>query len=60
MLRLFEESKTRRIHALDGQWRYCIDPDGVGQARGYAQALPQDAPRTIIPSCWQNEPGLIH
>ena len=34
MLRLFKESLTRRITALDGEWYYCKDETRTGARAG--------------------------
>lgn len=60
MLRLFKESLTRRINALDGEWYYCKDAQGTGAQNGFAAALPTGKLPIIVPSCWDNEPGMIH
>ncbi len=57
MLRLFKESATRRITALDGEWYYCADPAGNA---AWGEALPCEKKPTIVPSCWSNEPGMLH
>ena len=57
MLRLFKESSTRRITALDGEWYYCADPAGTA---AWGEALPEDKKPIIVPSCWSNEPGMLH
>lgn len=60
MLRLFKESFTRRMSALDGEWYYCKDAEGSGAQNGFARALPAEKLPIIVPSCWNNEPGMIH
>ena len=60
MLRLFKESVHRRITALDGEWYYCTDRTGTAKENGWPQALPQGKKPIIVPSCWNNEPGLLH
>ena len=57
MLRLFKESATRRITALDGEWYFCADPTGTA---AWGNALPAEKKPTIVPSCWNNESGMLH
>ena len=59
MLRLFKESLTRRITALDGEWYYCKDETRTGARAGWMKALPPEKLPIIVPSCWNNEPGMI-
>lgn len=58
MLRLFQESATRTIHSLDGEWYYCIDNQGNGKKENWQKALPETKRPIIIPSCFNNELGL--
>lgn len=57
MLRLFQESLTRRIFDLDGLWHYRADPSGKADWRS---ALPEGGKAIIVPSCWSNESGMLH
>ena len=57
MLRLFKESLTRRISDLDGLWHYCADPSG---SACWNAGLPAEKKPIIVPSCWNNENGMLH
>ena len=57
MLRLFRESYTRKISDLDGLWYYHADTTG---AENWATGLPESKKAIMVPSCWSNEPGMLH
>ena len=59
MRRTFDEHITRKVTSLDGQWRFVTDPEDCGESLGYASALPEKAVRVEVPSCWNNELGLL-
>jgi len=56
MLRLFKESLIRNITDLDGLWYYCTDDTG---SANWHNGLPAEKKPIIIPSCWNNENGLL-
>ena len=35
------ESASRQVKSLDGIWKFCFDPEGEGEADGWADGLPQ-------------------
>lgn len=57
MLRLFRESYTRKISDLDGLWYYHADTTGT---ENWATGLPESKKAIMVPSCWSNEPGMLH
>lgn len=59
MKRTFEQHKIRRVHDLNGAWKFKLDPDNVGKDEGWVYGL-SDAEDVIVPSCWNNELGLLN
>lgn len=58
MKRLFAEHVLRDVTDLNGAWRFCTDPEGVGEAQGWQNGLPH-GDTVIVPSVWNNELGLL-
>ncbi len=49
-----QQSPTRDVLELAGLWDFQLDPDGVGQDRGWIRALP--TPRLIaVPGSWNDQ-----
>lgn len=49
-----QQNRIRQALDLSGFWRFQLDPDDVGEARGWARELP--APRTIaVPGSWNEQ-----
>ena len=60
MLRLFDTSTKRDIKELSQKWRLIPDFDNMGDEKGYANGLPEEARYTFVPSCWNFELDLFH
>lgn len=58
MRRLFDEHVIRKCSFLDGAWKFCTDPENIGEAEAYRNGLP-DAKTVIVPSVWTSEMGLF-
>ncbi|MBE6701968.1 MAG: beta-glucuronidase [Ruminococcaceae bacterium] len=58
MNRLFDEHEKRAVRSLDGTWKFCADPQDEGEARGYAQGLPEGT-HVTVPGVWNTELGLL-
>lgn len=58
MARLFVAHKVRQVLELGGAWRFLTDPEDIGEREGWNRALPQGE-TVIVPSCWNNESGLL-
>lgn len=43
---------------LNGPWEFAADPEGIGRARKWARNLPDHARATVVPGCWNHEPGF--
>ncbi|MDQ3849571.1 MAG: beta-glucuronidase [Actinomycetota bacterium] len=55
------ETPTRERKPLVGLWRFALDPDGVGRARGWADGLPDAAREMPVPASYNDvfpEPEL--
>lgn len=59
MGRLFEEHRTRTVKDLCGAWRFLIDPTDIGTVENWNVSLPNEAETVAVPSCWNNESGLL-
>lgn len=59
MARLFDEHCVRKVQTLCGAWRFLTDPSDLGMGKGWNLALPDDAETVAVPSCWNNESGLL-
>ena len=59
MKRLFNEHIKRRVIDLNGTWSFKLDKDKVGENEGWQNGL-TDAEMVTVPSCWNNELGLLN
>ena len=59
MKRLFDEHKIRKTVDLNGNWKFKLDPDNVGESEKWYNGL-TDAETVIVPSCWNNELKLLN
>ncbi len=49
-----QQNRIRQALDLSGFWQFQLDPEGVGEAEGWARGLP--APRTIaVPGSWNEQ-----
>lgn len=58
MSRMFLTHHIRRSESLDGAWRFCIDPDSLGEREGWQCGLPKFE-SVIVPSVWNTKLGLL-
>lgn len=59
MERIFKEHLNRKISSLNGDWFFCIDKDGVGEAERWHEDFPTNARNINVPSCWNLELDLF-
>ena len=59
MKRTFEQHKIRRVHDLNGAWKFKLDPDKVGAEQRWFDGM-TDAENVIVPGCWNNELRLLN
>ena len=59
MNRLFNVHETRKTYDLNGNWKFKIDKDGLGEKNGWQYGL-TDAETVIVPSNWNNELRLLN
>jgi beta-glucuronidase len=48
------DTPTRERKSLDGLWRFALDPDGTGRARGWADGLPPEAREMPVPASYND------
>lgn len=58
MNRLFTEHIVRAVQSLDGIWNFAIDPEDVGEDRGWCKSLPRSE-KVTVPSVWNSLLGLL-
>ena len=59
MNRLFKEHETRKTFDLNGNWKFKLDRDNVGESQGWQNGL-TDCETVIVPSNWNNELRLLN
>ena len=59
MKRLFNEHKIRKVIDLNGSWKFKLDSEKIGEKEGWQNGL-TDCEDIIVPSCWNNELGLLN
>ena len=59
MKRLFSEHKKRKVIDLNGSWQFKLDSKKIGEREGWQNGL-TDSETVIVPSCWNNELGLLN
>jgi beta-glucuronidase len=59
MPRLFKESEKRKYAALPAMWDFAVDRENIGISEEWYKALPKDARRMPVPSCWNTEIDLF-
>ena len=57
MEHIFREHSKRRTFSLNGEWKFCIDKDGVGKDGKWYESFPEDFNYINVPSCWNLELG---
>lgn len=58
MGRTFQEHKVRRVHSLDGQWRFATDEKDEGKALGWQNGL-KCFTTVAVPQVWNSTEGLL-
>lgn len=59
MKRLFNEHAKRKVIDLNGAWLFKLDENKIGENEGWQKGL-TDAEMVTVPSCWNNELGLLN
>lgn len=59
MKRLFNEHAKRKVIDLNGSWLFKLDENKIGENEGWQNGL-TDAEIVTVPSCWNNELGLLN
>lgn len=59
MKRLFNEHIKRKVIDLNGAWLFKLDENKIGENEGWQNGL-TDAEMVTVPSCWNNELGLLN
>jgi len=48
------DTPTRERKSLDGLWRFALDPDGAGRARGWAHGVPPEGREMPVPASYND------
>lgn len=59
MKRLFNEHEKRSVIDLNGTWLFKLDKENEGESQGWQNGL-TDGEYVTVPSCWNNELGLLN
>ncbi len=57
-MRLFEEHIKRQVKSLNGDWRFCPDPEDRGEGEGWYHGL-KDAQKVLVPGAWNTDLRLL-
>lgn len=59
MERIFKEHSFRKTQSLNGNWKFCIDPNSVGESEEWYKNFPDNFRYVNVPSCWNLELDLF-
>ncbi len=60
MKRTFNTHRKRQTLTLDGEWKFVMDPQNVGEGEKWYIDFPQDAKSIAVPGCWNTELGKLN
>lgn len=60
MKRTFNTHRKRQTLTLDGEWKFVMDPQNVGEGEKWYIDFPQDAKSITVPGCWNTELGKLN
>lgn len=60
MERIFKEHSFRKITSLNGDWKFCIDQNNIGENEQWYKNFPENFRYINVPGCWNLELDLFN